>query len=109
MAMEGHIYEKLDSDKREIRVAILKPGEGDQDVSLVLVTAPIKKIISYEALSNTWGDPAITRTATVSGQPFEVTENLYAALRPMRYPEGLRTLWIDALCINQVDVAERNS
>ena len=41
-------------------------------------------------------------------QVLHVTENLAAALRHLRYTNKTRLLWIDALCINQGDVKERN-
>lgn len=37
-----------------------------------------------------------------------VTENLHTALKRFRFPDKPRTLWVDAICINQQDVPERN-
>ncbi|KAJ6788345.1 hypothetical protein PWT90_10130 [Aphanocladium album] len=37
----------------------------------------------------------------------QVTKNLALALRYLRYRHGVRTLWVDALCINQEDLQER--
>ena len=37
-----------------------------------------------------------------------ITRNLHAALYHLRHPQKSRTIWIDALCINQYDVDERN-
>ncbi len=48
----------------------------------------------------------------VAGGALPVTANLAAALRQLRGTEvsPVRSLWwIDALCINQADVAERNA
>jgi hypothetical protein len=36
-----------------------------------------------------------------------VTTNLYAALHSLRLKNAERTMWIDAICINQSSVAER--
>lgn len=33
--------------------------------------------------------------------------NLHAALLHLRYPDRTRTLWIDAICINQANITER--
>jgi hypothetical protein len=44
-----------------------------------------------------------------NGNEVQVTKNLYEALRRLRRESEERTLWIDALCINQSDIAERNS
>ena len=37
----------------------------------------------------------------IDGSVFYVRRNLYCALRELRPAYGLRTLWIDAICINQ--------
>ena len=39
----------------------------------------------------------------------EVTRNLFKALRRLRQAVGVRTIWIDALCINQNDNVEKAS
>ena len=76
----------------------------------------------YEALSYVWGtDTATTAVAVVdssqddasSSAPrpaskLRVRPNLYEALKYLRYSDKPRTLWIDALCINQHDLAERS-
>lgn len=36
-----------------------------------------------------------------------ITPNLDTALRRIRLPDRIRALWVDAICINQQDVAER--
>lgn len=61
---------------------------------------------SFETLSYTWGDVGTPCTITLDGQPLEIRENAAAALRCLRLPRAVRYLWIDALCINQRDVAE---
>jgi hypothetical protein len=42
------------------------------------------------------------------GQKVTVGSELYDALRRLRRPDRERLIWIDALCINQQDVRERN-
>src|SRR5436305_11520234 len=37
-----------------------------------------------------------------------VTENLLFALRHLRQSESPRVVWVDAICINQVQTTERN-
>lgn len=62
-----------------------------------------------EALSYTWGVSEKGRSIRLDGQDgFPVTDNLYDALVGLRSGERPRRLWIDALCINQADVIERN-
>lgn len=63
----------------------------------------------YAALSYTWGSPDITTPILLNGIEYQVTTNLAAVLERMRCTgyEG-SALWIDALCINQQDILERN-
>lgn len=64
----------------------------------------------YIALSYVWGDATTTRDIYLDGVKVEVTANLEAALQQLRkhvrIQQGFK-LWIDALCINQEDLAER--
>lgn len=65
----------------------------------------------YFALSYNWGDSACTKTIILNGEPFQVTKNLYIALDKNRTVEIFNTrymLWVDAICINQEDLQERN-
>lgn len=66
----------------------------------------------YFALSYTWGDPERKSTIVLDGHEVKVTQNLENALRSLRecpvIPEKT-LLWVDALCINQMDKDERAS
>ncbi|CZR51234.1 uncharacterized protein PAC_01109 [Phialocephala subalpina] len=67
----------------------------------------------YEALSYFWGDPTKRDTIFVE-TPTETRSlgiglNLAIALQHLRYEDTPRSLWIDAICINQEDLAERSS
>lgn len=67
----------------------------------------------YEALSYTWGSPLHPETAYIAtGTPsskLSIRKNLASAIRHLRYLDKPRTVWIDALCINQSDISERNA
>jgi hypothetical protein len=60
----------------------------------------------YSALSYTWGDPTVTEEISVDGSPMQVTTNLKAGLKALR-AQAILAVWIDALCINQEDILER--
>jgi hypothetical protein len=60
----------------------------------------------YAALSYTWGLAAPTVPILLQGQVTLVSENLYLALLHLRKRE-VALVWVDALCINQEDLAER--
>jgi hypothetical protein len=61
----------------------------------------------YEALSYCWGDTAKPRKLYTNRGTINITESLFSALCTLRYFNGSRRLWADALCINQEDVNEK--
>jgi hypothetical protein len=63
---------------------------------------------SYNALSYVWGNPDITRSIRVHGKELQITTNLESALQSMRSQDKSRLLWVDAICIDQGNLAERN-
>ncbi|KAG5926091.1 hypothetical protein E4U42_003660, partial [Claviceps africana] len=62
----------------------------------------------YETLSYRWGDDAQTEAVVVNGVELRVTTNLWHALHYLREHPRDTPIWIDALSINQRDVAERS-
>lgn len=69
----------------------------------------------FEALSYQWGSPnnpgaAFVKPSSIgntSVATFSIGKNLESALRHLRYTSKPRTLWIDAICINQNDNTEK--
>lgn len=66
----------------------------------------------YNSLSYVWGDPFPSVDIVLNGSRMAVTKNLESALRHLRdssTPEVQRLpVWVDAICINQDDLKERN-
>lgn len=62
---------------------------------------------TYDALSYAWGADEATVPITCNDLALFVRPNLEAVLRKLRRPHFNRRLWIDFLCINQADLAER--
>ncbi|KAF2818710.1 HET-domain-containing protein, partial [Ophiobolus disseminans] len=61
-----------------------------------------------EALSYVWGDATQTRLISCDAKKLKITFNLDEALQAIRHPERETLLWVDAICINQKSVEERN-
>ena len=87
---------------------VLEPGAPGEEIYCHLVHAELCWITSFEALSYCWGDATTTRQQTCSGHEVNVTVNLHNALTDLRYPDKKRVLWVDCLCIDQKDNAEKS-
>lgn len=99
-------YEPLSRTQDEIRILDLLPGSGP--ISCRLRNVKLSDSPQFEALSYFWGTSAKKKTVSVNGHPFNIGNNLHLALRYLRGTHGHRTLWIDAICINQDDYDEQN-
>lgn len=93
----------------EIKSYRLRYGQGSHSDSDVPDPEP------YDALSYHWGlrdpdhDPLIRIVQQGSKTSrIQVTQSLFSALKALRHRAESRYLWIDALCINQKNAAEKN-
>lgn len=102
-------YSSIDSSKDEIRIIHLLPGEfGDTiNIELVPVSLSSDPPPQYDALSYVWGREPCQTPALVNGKPITITSNLDNALRYFRDKHDEKTLWVDAVCINQADNVEK--
>ncbi|KAM0544094.1 hypothetical protein ACHAPJ_011976 [Fusarium lateritium] len=73
-----------------------------------LVVSDITFQPDYEALSYVWGDVTPVKYIRLDEQDVSITPNLHSALTHLRSTSKVRTLWVDALCINQSTHGERN-
>ncbi|KAM7211262.1 Heterokaryon incompatibility protein (HET) domain containing protein [Rhypophila decipiens] len=101
-------------EPQQIRVLKLEPStQHDPIITCSLAAVSFSDsagaIAQYEALSYVWGDLTEQKEILLDGQPKEITRNLWTALKYLRQPDVSRTLWIDAVCINQTDIQERNN
>ncbi|TDZ99846.1 Heterokaryon incompatibility protein 6, OR allele [Colletotrichum sidae] len=63
--------------------------------------------VSYTALSYTWGPPVFDADFVCDGHPMKITTSLESALRHFRRQDHSVVMWIDQICINQADRAEK--
>lgn len=91
----------------EIRIVILHPGSFGDPIVCQLEHIQLVPDADYEAVSYVWGDATVTKPIMLDGRVYPVTTNLYMGLQFLRLNESPRRLWIDSLCINQTDKAER--
>ncbi|KAK2753188.1 heterokaryon incompatibility protein het-6-like protein [Colletotrichum kahawae] len=104
--------ESLASD--EFRVLILTPvKDALYPVHVELETCKDDGHPEYETVSYTWGGEdgdSLACKPVFMGPYWDVilqTRNCWELLRHLRPRKGRRTVWVDAICINQYDMQER--
>jgi hypothetical protein len=102
-----------DSAAVNIRLITILPGSISDPVCLVIETAEldIKDPPSYEALSYVWGstkDQVVIYIEANIKFSLKVTKNLNVAIRYLQYQTTSRTVWIDAISIDQANLEERS-
>ncbi|KAI0381777.1 heterokaryon incompatibility protein-domain-containing protein [Hypomontagnella monticulosa] len=107
MSQEAYHFLPLDHARQEIRVLHLLPGQFSDPISCRLSHDSLEGNPTYIALSYVWGDGSNPQHITLENTEFSVTANLYTALQFLRRAKSERILWIDAICINQNDILER--
>jgi len=91
------------------RVITLLPSASREDrVEVSIAEIDLERSPTYEALSYAWGDPSQRVALLCHGKDLHVTPNCESALRHLRQENGVRTLWVDAICINQSSMDDRN-
>ena len=106
--MTSSVYTPLNALTSEIRVLVIHPAvEPHFPLLCTLQPVSLTHDPKYEALSYTWGSPGKICEVLLNGKSFSVQENAEAALRRLRRTDESRTVWIDAICINQTDQAEK--
>ena len=99
-------YRALD-DVKAIRVVVLTKGGYGDAIECRLVHTDRNAV--YEALSYEWGLPSDDDpTITLDNCAFKIRKNLWEAFVQLRLPDLDRSLWIDAICIDQANITERN-
>jgi hypothetical protein len=101
-------HQPLNHEAREFRLLKLLPYSSfEDDVYCEVFHSSLDNHPPYEALSYVWGNPSNLSEIRCNKAPCLVTKNLAAALRYLRRKDGERTMWVDALCINQRDYIEK--
>lgn len=98
-----------------IRLLQLHPRTKDNELSCNLVHVNHGGETRYEALSYAWGPPRFTEKLLIrvdrddpSDAHMMITENLSEALLALCLDDKPRYLWVDAICINQSNIEEKN-
>ncbi|KAE8446778.1 hypothetical protein EG329_011683 [Mollisiaceae sp. DMI_Dod_QoI] len=106
-----HRYLPLDYVMDEFRlISLWKADRYDAPLMASLAYSVMHDDVSYHGLSYTWGssDEKATCPILLNGQMFMIRKNLGQGLRELRHNVHKVIIWIDAICIDQHNVSERN-
>lgn len=101
--------------KDEIRILVFNGLAGDNKLKFTLEHQSLSDLNEFHALSYHWGSSLKTRSIICDGASMGVTENLHAALEELacvlkeeKSSMNFKgSLWVDAICINQDDIHEK--
>lgn len=106
LADYSSIYQPLQHN--EVRLITLAPGKWRDPIECSLQIVSLDDYPTYEALSYVWGDASLRRWIRLMDANFDVSKSLEVALGHLRHEDSERVMWIDAICINQSDDAEKS-
>jgi hypothetical protein len=125
--MNTIFYKSLNQARQEIRLLCLHPGNWSSPLSVCLKVVSLHPpgLPFFEAVSYAWGDSSAVLPVTYLQMEVPIAKSAENVLRRFRLAKSYRygiaeiiniyelltaftsLLWIDALCINQIDSAER--
>lgn len=108
----AQLYQPL-SNPESIRIlTVFECDNDDDDIECHLAETRLADLNDesqgFTALSYAWGDLKYTHEIWLGDQRLLISANLDAALRHLRRRDVPIRLWVDAVCINQRDITERN-
>jgi hypothetical protein len=100
-------YGSLEDHSREtIRLLKLVPGETNT-IECSMFLTDLSSQPNFKALSYVWGDQDASKAISIDGGLFLVRPNLWDFLRRLQRQDSSTYIWIDAICVNQEDIRER--
>lgn len=102
------VYPQLNLDGKQVRFLAIDAGSDSETIKCSLEVGDLVKD-GHVALSYTWGNDEPSHEIVINGKSFYIRDNLHQFLRQRRRQSNLKVrLWIDAVCIDQANVHERN-
>ena len=104
----AELFQVLDATKKQIRLLTLFPGRRGSQVECSLAVISLLSNPKYKALSYEWGSTDSVNEIVVNDRKLRIRDNLWWALNYLRKDDCEIVIWIDAICIDQSNLSERN-
>ena len=110
----NELYQSVPLGSEDIRLVTLLPGRRKDFIACELERKFLPRERghsekpNYTTLSYMWGNPRNPKCIQCNGFRLSVTRNLYSALLHLRDEHSKKVFWIDAICIDQSSIDERN-
>jgi Heterokaryon incompatibility protein (HET) len=102
------VYDSLYIPNDSIRLLQILPRSQTEKIHCRIDQFPALDCPSYCAVSYCWGEPDQPQMIILNDREFLIHQNLWWLLYHLRLANETRKLWIDAICIDQASVKERN-
>ena len=95
--------------EHDIRLVVVLPlAKFNACIECELQQHKVSNAPPYEDLSYVWGDPDDRVAVICNGFRINVTRSLRNAIRRIGDPVKPKTIWVDALCLNQNSIRGKN-
>lgn len=105
----NNIFTPLRDPTAQIRLFQLDPASMGNHIAASLQIWDKSSSPAFNAMSYVCGEALLDNAIRINGSPFYIGDNCFYALRQvcLHYPGSY--VWIDAICINQQDLAEKSA
>ncbi|CAH0027951.1 unnamed protein product [Clonostachys rhizophaga] len=106
--LDTYTHQTLPSPN-SIRIMNIQPGSGNDILHYTIKELSLHEAEGkYEGVSYVWGLNDPTVNSICDGKELRITPNLNDVLQGLRLRHEPRSVWVDAICINQQDHVEKN-
>ena len=101
------LHQPLDPERAQFRLLQIQHDQADE-ISCRLEIFSVLDEPNYKALSYVWGTDHASQRISVNGCSFRIRQNLYDYLKLAKQKVNTDWLFVDAICIDQLDYAEKS-
>lgn len=98
------MHAPLRDPRAQIRLIRFDPKESGDSILVSLETWDLQSAPPYNAISYAWGEPSERHAIGINGITMPVSKNCFHALKQTRLHFSSNHAWIDAICINRLDL-----